>query len=111
MVVTPDETEPSAAVSANERVTRLFRVCNTGNTPDLYTITRAEVSAPATISALYFDTDASGTLNDGDRAITVGTSLSPRLVRGACVGVLAVVETGASSRSRYSTSRSPRAQP
>ena len=43
--VTPDETEPSAAVAANERAARLFRVCNNGNTPDLYTLTRAEVSA------------------------------------------------------------------
>jgi hypothetical protein len=39
LVVTPDETEPSATVAPNERVTRLFRICNTGNTPDLYTIT------------------------------------------------------------------------
>ena len=34
VTVTPDETEASASVGPNERVTRLFRVCNTGNTPD-----------------------------------------------------------------------------
>ncbi len=66
LTVTPDETEPSATVSPNERVTRLFRVCNTGNVPDLYTITRAEVSAPAALVSLHFDRDASGTLNEAD---------------------------------------------
>jgi uncharacterized repeat protein (TIGR01451 family) len=96
LVVTPDETEPSATVSPNASVTRLFRICNTGNTPDFYTITHAEASAPAHLTALFFDTDASGTLTADDRAVTIGASLSPRLVRGACTGLLAQVDTGAS---------------
>jgi uncharacterized repeat protein (TIGR01451 family) len=91
--VTPDETDPSASVAPNERITRLFNVCNTGNTPDFYTITRAEVSAPARIVALHFDADASGALNDSDPLIQVGASLSPRLSSGRCIGVLAVIET------------------
>ncbi len=94
--VTPDETEPSATVAPNERVTRLFRVCNTGNVPDFYTITRGEVNAPATLLALHFDTDASGTLGDSDPLIVINQTLSPRVARGACVGVLAVVDTNAS---------------
>src|SRR5215207_9950431 len=57
VTVTPDETEPSANVSPGERVTRLFRVCNTGNTPDFYTLAAAEVSAPAVLVSLHFDTD------------------------------------------------------
>ena len=93
VVVTPDETEPSDSVAPRERVARLFRVCNAGNTPDFYTVTRAEVSAPATLAGLFYDTDASGTHTDGDRPASVGTGLSPRLARGACVGLLAVVET------------------
>src|ERR1700687_5009086 len=32
LAVTPDETAPSDTVVPHERVTRLFRVCNTGNT-------------------------------------------------------------------------------
>ena len=96
VVVTPDETEPSATVSPNDHVTRLFRVCNTGNTPDLYTIMRAEASAPAHLTALYFDLDGSGTRTEGDRPVVIRTSLSPRLAHGACIGVLAEVETGAS---------------
>ena len=96
LVVTPDETEASATVSPNESVTRLFRICNTGNTPDFYTITHAGASAPARLAALFFDTDASGTLTADDRAVTVGASLSPRLARGACTGLLAQVDVGAS---------------
>jgi uncharacterized repeat protein (TIGR01451 family) len=93
LVVTPDETQSSDAVSPRERVTRLFRICNTGNTPDLYTITSAEVNAPATLVSLHFDTDASGTLGDADAAIQVGSSISPRVRQGSCTGVLAVVDT------------------
>ncbi|HEV2880503.1 MAG TPA: hypothetical protein VGX24_04290 [Pyrinomonadaceae bacterium] len=97
VVVTPDETAPSAAVAPQERITRLFRICNFGNTPDFYTLTRAEVTAPATLSALYFDTDASGTLTDADTAANLNTSMSPRLAPRACIGVLAVVEVNASA--------------
>ncbi len=97
LVVTPDETEPSATVSPNERITRLFRVCNAGNIPDFYTINAASVSAPANIFALSFDADASGTLNDGDHAITLNETMSPRLARGQCIGVLAQVDTNASA--------------
>jgi uncharacterized repeat protein (TIGR01451 family) len=95
VTVTPDETEASATVSANERVTRLFRVCNTGNTPDFYTINSADAAAPAALVSLHFDTDASGTLTDADREITLDSTMSPRLARGQCVGVLAVVDTNA----------------
>jgi uncharacterized repeat protein (TIGR01451 family) len=93
LVVTPDETESSEAIGAHERVTRLFRVCNTGNTPDFYTITRAEVNAPATIASVFFDADASGALNDSDTPVQVGQSMSARTRQGSCVGVLVVVDT------------------
>ncbi|MDT7806504.1 MAG: large repetitive protein [Acidobacteriota bacterium] len=93
VTVTPDETEPSANVSPNERVTRLFRVCNTGNTPDFYTLTSAEVTAPAALVSLSFDVDGSGTLSGADTAISLDSTMSPRLARGQCVGVLAVVDT------------------
>ena len=96
LVVTPDETEASAAVSPGERVTRLFRICNTGNTPDLYAITRGEVTAPATLQTLHFDADADGALTDADRIIQLGSTLSPRLARGECAGVLATFDTNAS---------------
>ncbi|HEX8070669.1 MAG TPA: isopeptide-forming domain-containing fimbrial protein [Pyrinomonadaceae bacterium] len=91
--VTPDETAPSAVVGPRERVTRVFRVCDTGNTPDLYTVTRAAVTAPAALVSLYFDADASGTVTQGDPLVTLDQTLSPRLAPGACVGVLVVLDT------------------
>src|SRR5829696_7007651 len=95
VTVTPDETEPSASVGPHERVTRLFRACNTGNTPDFYTITSAEVSAPAALVSLHFDVDGSGALDPADRPVTPDSTMSPRLARGQCIGVLAVVDVGA----------------
>ncbi|HYO64113.1 MAG TPA: SdrD B-like domain-containing protein [Pyrinomonadaceae bacterium] len=97
VVVTPDETEPSATVSPNERVVRPFRVCNAGNTPDFYTLTRAEVTAPATLVSLFYDTDANGTPDPGDRPAQVGSGLSPRVAPRSCVTLLAVVETNGSA--------------
>jgi uncharacterized repeat protein (TIGR01451 family) len=93
IVVTPDETEASASVTPNERTLRVFRICNPGNTPDQYTVTRAAVSAPAEILSLYYDTDSSNTVTDGDAAITIESNLSPRLAPRACVGVLLLVDT------------------
>ena len=93
VVVTPDETEFSASVTPNEQVVRIFRVCNPGNTPDRYTITRAAASAPAEILSLYFDVDGTGTLTDGDSLFTVGGNLSPRLLPRSCINVLVIVQT------------------
>src|SRR5260370_37383931 len=93
LVVTPDETVPSDTVVPHERVTRLFRVCNTGNTADTFSLTSFDLTAPATLNALYFDSDGSGTLNDGDAPIRLNESASPRLSPGGCIGVLAVIGT------------------
>ncbi|MDQ3439915.1 MAG: hypothetical protein M3478_06145, partial [Planctomycetota bacterium] len=94
LIITPDETEPSATIAPHERITRLFSICNAGNTPDTHTITRAEVSAPAQIVGLYLDVDKSGTVNDGDVPIRAGEGATPQLARSACLGLLAVVDTG-----------------
>ncbi len=74
--VTPDETAPSAAVGPQERLSRVFRICNTGNAPDSYTITNAEVNAPATLVSLYFDNDNTGTVSDADTLATINGSAS-----------------------------------
>jgi trimeric autotransporter adhesin len=93
LTVTPDETQPSASVGPNETLTRTFRICNLGNTPDLYTITHLEVNAPARVSQLHFDADASGTITSADPLVTLNESLSPRVQPGACLNVLAALET------------------
>jgi uncharacterized repeat protein (TIGR01451 family) len=97
LTVTPDETTPSATVGPRERVVRLFRTCNAGNTTDAYSIKSASVNAPATLTDLYFDTDGSATLTSGDELIRPGETLSPQVAPGACVSVLAVVETNDSA--------------
>jgi uncharacterized repeat protein (TIGR01451 family) len=91
--VTPDETQPSASVGPHETLTRTFRICNMGNTPDLYTITRREVNAPSRIASLYFDVDESGTITSSDTLVTLNESLSPRVQPGFCHNVLAALET------------------
>jgi uncharacterized repeat protein (TIGR01451 family) len=93
LTVTPDETQPSANVSPRETVTRAFRVCNMGNTPDLYTITHVEATAPATITSIHFDVDDSGTITSADTLVTLNESLSPRVQPGFCLNVLVVLET------------------
>jgi uncharacterized repeat protein (TIGR01451 family) len=92
LTVTPDETAPSAIVAPREHVTRIFTICNTGNTPDLYTITRANASTPAAITNIYFDNDASGTVTNGDTPVTVDVTLSQRVAPGTCLGVLVLVD-------------------
>ncbi len=93
VVVTPDETVPSDAVAPREQVTRLFRVCNAGNNADTFTLTRAAVTAPATLNTLYFDNDGNGTLNAGDAQITLNETATPTLAPAGCIGVLAVIDT------------------
>ncbi len=91
--VTPDETAPSAAVGPQETLSRVFRICNTGNAPDSYTITNAEVNAPANLVYFYFDNDNTGTVSDADTLATINGSASSPLSPGTCLGVLAIVDT------------------
>ena len=93
LTVSPKETAPSASVSPQEQVTRLFRICNTGNVANSYTITEASVTDPTHLANLYFDNDASGTLTSGDTQIAIGSTSSASVAAGACLGVLAIVDT------------------
>lgn len=93
IIVTPDQTVPSDTVAPHERVTRLFRVCNAGNTTDTFSLTSFDLTAPATLNAVHFDSDGSGTLSDGDAPIRLNESASPQLAPGGCIGVLAVIDT------------------
>src|ERR1041384_1868787 len=93
IVVTPDETESSDIVAPHDQVTRLFHVCNAGNNSDTITPTKFELTAPASLVALYFDNDGSGTLSDGDAPITLNQTASPTLAQRACIGVIAIINT------------------
>jgi uncharacterized repeat protein (TIGR01451 family) len=92
LTVTPDETTSSAVTGQRERITRVFRICNTGNISDTYTITAASVDSPAALVSLHFDNDASGTLTNADTQVTINGAASPQVAPGTCLGVLAVVD-------------------
>jgi uncharacterized repeat protein (TIGR01451 family) len=93
LTVAPKETVPSAGVIPQERITRLFRICNTGNVANSYTILNTDVTDPAKLDSLYYDNDASGTLTAGDPQITIGSTSSASVAPGSCLGVLAIVDT------------------
>jgi uncharacterized repeat protein (TIGR01451 family) len=93
LTVSPKETVSSASVTQREHVTRLFRICNTGNIPNTYSIVNTDVTAPATLNSLFFDNDGSGTVTSGDPQITVGSTSSISVAPGMCLAVLAVVDT------------------
>jgi len=93
LTVSPKETTPSASVAPQERITRIFRICNTGNVANSYTIINTDVTSPAKLDSLYFDNDASGTLTIGDSLITVGATSSASVAPGACLPLLAFVDT------------------
>ena len=93
LTVAPKETAPSASVGPQERITRLFHICNTGNVANTYTIANADATNPAKLDSLYFDNDASGTLTPGDSLITIGVTSSVSVAPGSCLAVLAIVDT------------------
>jgi uncharacterized repeat protein (TIGR01451 family) len=93
LTVTPKETVASANVGPHERITRLFRICNTGNVTSSYAIIQTELNTPPTLVNLYFDNDASGTVTSGDTPVTLGATASQNVMPGSCLGVLAVIDT------------------
>src|SRR5436190_5752223 len=93
VVVTPDETAPSNTIAPHDQVTRQFRVCNTGNNPETFTLTALEVTAPVSVSAIYFDTDNSGDVSNGDTPVHLNETVTPSIAPGACFGVLAMLNT------------------
>ena len=93
LAVTPDDSAASSTHTPRERITEVFRVCNTGNTPDSFILTRADISAPAALVALYFDLDGNGIVSAGDTPVIVGTTASPSFYADRCLGVLVVADT------------------
>lgn len=93
LAVTPDDTAASSTHTPHERITKVFRVCNTGNVPDAFMLTRADINAPAAFVALYFDLDGNGIVSAGDTPVIIGTTVSPSFYADRCLGVLAVADT------------------
>jgi len=93
LYVSPNETEPSSQIQHHQQFTRLFQICNGGNDVEQALVSRVEISSPARIVSLYFDTDASGTQTPADQEIRVGETLSPNLDPGGCTGVLVLAHS------------------
>ncbi|HYW71883.1 MAG TPA: hypothetical protein VE961_12665, partial [Pyrinomonadaceae bacterium] len=93
VAVTPDETAPSNTVAPHDQITRLFRVCNTGNNPDTFTLKALDVTSPVTVSAINFDNDNSGDVSSGDAPVHLNETASPAIAPGKCLGVLATLNT------------------
>ena len=93
VAVSPHETAPSNTVTPHDQALRAFRICNTGNNPDTFVVTRLEATAPAAIDAAYFDIDNDGVVGGSDVKIVLNETASPQLPPGACVAVLASVKT------------------
>lgn len=91
--VTPDDTAPTGVMVPNEQVTRIFHLCNTGNIPDQYTISQVTSTPPATISAIYWDIDGSGTLSPADTKVTLNSTLTSVLQPGECLDILVILDT------------------
>jgi trimeric autotransporter adhesin len=93
--LTPDDTQPTGVMLPNEPVTRLFRLCNTGNVADQYALTQATITPPATITAIYWDIDGSGTLTPADTQVSLNSTLTPLLQPSECLSILVIVDPGA----------------
>jgi len=93
LTVGPKETIPSASIGPQQRITRLFRICNTGNVTTSYTIVEGDVTSSSKLVNFSFDNDSTGTVSPDDTLIEIGSTPSAPVAPGVCLGVLAVVDT------------------
>jgi uncharacterized repeat protein (TIGR01451 family) len=92
LAVTPDDSVASSTHPPQERITKVFSVCNTGNMADSIMLTSADINAPASLVAFYFDLDGNGLVSAGDTPAVLGRTVSPTFYADRCLGVLAVVD-------------------
>lgn len=93
VTVSPDQTTPSGNVAPGETVLRTFQICNSGNTASRFIVTSAVATDPATLGAFYFDVDGNGAVSAVDSEFVPGQALTPELLPGACLSVLAYLNT------------------
>ncbi|NJM52373.1 MAG: DUF11 domain-containing protein [Blastocatellia bacterium] len=93
VIVTPDENENSEVITPNQTITRKFKVCNTSNISDTYTITQSNITSPSEITALYFDVDDNGEISSTDVLINLNNTQSPTIAPKTCFNVLAQINT------------------
>jgi len=86
--VTPDDLVASGSVLPAAGIIRRFLVTNLGNQDGSFRVTALSVSAPASLSGVYFDLNGDSILDASDPPVTVGATASPPLAPGASLGVL-----------------------
>ena len=94
VTVSPDQTTPSGNVAPGETVLRAFQICNSGNNPSRFIVMSAGASEPATLGSFYFDINGDGAVSSVDSEFVPGQALTPGLLPGACVSILAYLHTG-----------------
>ncbi|MFN7928221.1 MAG: hypothetical protein U0Y68_09770 [Blastocatellia bacterium] len=92
LTVSANDQTPSGSAPRGEPFVRPLTFCNAGNIPQPLYLSLATITAPAIITALYFDLDKSGTVTPGDVPITVNQTRSPILPVGGCITVLVVID-------------------
>ena len=57
LTVGPKETTPSSSIGPQERIERLFTICNAGNVNNSYVVTSIEIPSPAKLVIIAYDND------------------------------------------------------
>jgi uncharacterized repeat protein (TIGR01451 family) len=88
IAVTPDDLVASGSVAPTPGILRRFLVTNLGNQDDSFRVTALTITAPATVSGVFFDLNGDSVLEAADPPVTVGATASPLLPPGGSLGVL-----------------------
>lgn len=94
LTTTPDETTPVLVLPPLTPGATTYTVCNQGNNPYQITPTAVSAAAGLTVTGIYYDMDASGTVTAGDIQTDLNTVNSPNLQPGTCLQIVVTFETG-----------------
>lgn len=93
VAVTPDQTSASEVVAPNQTIIREFRICNTGNSPNSYTVVRANVAPPAQVTGIFYDADQNSVISNGDSEIRLNQALTNLVEPSSCIKILVRINT------------------
>ena len=93
VAVSPDQTSASEVVTPNQTIVREFRICNTGNSPDSYTVVQANVTPSAQVTGIFYDVDQNSLISNGDSEIRLNQALTNLVEPGSCIKILVRINT------------------
>ncbi len=94
IVVTPNQTTPSEIIAPNDTIVREFKVCNSSNFGDSYTLIAQSVTSPAQITGTFLDANEDGLISPSDPPISLNQALSNIVAPGSCMKILVRIDTG-----------------